>query len=128
MKELKKVYLYKLGRHQEDFEYMFPNIQIINYIVDEKSKPHNGIECIELKNIDKKKLKNLIVICDRRINEIRERFESLGLLEHKHFIFLEELGKLLDEEEKKETRNLNKLKEKYQTEMIARATMQTTRK
>ena len=118
MKKLKKVYLYKLGRHQEDFEYMFPNIQIINYIVDEKSKPHNGIECIELKNIDKNKLKNLIVICDRRINEIRERFESLGLLEHKHFIFLEELGKLLDEEEKKETIKLNKLKEKYQTEMI----------
>ena len=37
MKKYRRVYLYKLGRYQQDFEYLFPKIKIKKYIVDDKT-------------------------------------------------------------------------------------------
>ncbi len=96
MKKHNKVILYKIGRFQEDFEYIFPNIKVLKYITDDDIKTHNGIECINIKNL-KKKFRNIIIICDRKNTNIVKKFNSLNFREKKDFIFLEDFAKILDE-------------------------------
>lgn len=98
MKKYKKVYLYKLGRFQEDFEYVFPDIKIIKYITDDKITSYNNIECINIKDV-KTDLKDLIVVCDRKNPATIKKFDKLKLIENIHYVFLEDFGKILDEKE-----------------------------
>lgn len=104
MKKYKSVMLYKLGRFQEDFEYLFPEIKIDKYIVETDETYHNYIECVKLKYL-KKPLKSLIVICDRKNNEITKKFRKANLIENKDFMYFEDFGKIIDE-------NLSPRKEK----------------
>lgn len=96
MKKYKKVILYKIGRFQEDFEYIFPNIKVVKYITDDNIKTYNNIECINIKKL-KEKFRNIIIICDRKNNDIIKKFNDLRFKEKKNFIFLEDFVKILDE-------------------------------
>lgn len=117
MKKYKSVILYKLGRFQEDFEYMFPNIKIKKYIVDENRKSLNGIECIKFKALEKK-FKGMIVICDRKKSEITNMFVNAGLVENKTFMYLEDFGIYLDEKPTLKEKIINtKYKKKYNIDL-----------
>lgn len=114
MKKYKKVILYKLGRFQQDFEYIFPNIKIVKYIIDEKFKFYNNKECINLKDLFKdqnciKKISTIIVICDRKNQTIINKFNKINLKENKDYIFLEDFAKILDEK----ITQIEKIKNKY---------------
>lgn len=120
MRKYRKVCLYKLGRYQQDFEYLFPKIKIKKYIVDDKTKVHNGIECIKLDDLKfkKSKIKDLIVICDKRLAKISDKFSSLGFIEHKDYMFLEDFGRILDDKMPRKTRKkIDMYKEKYDIDL-----------
>ena len=95
MKKSKTVILYKLGRLQEDFEYLFPEFKIYKYLVDDSRKYHNGIECINFKNL--KMPKYLIVICDKKSDELTKKITNANLIEDEDYMYLEDFGKILDE-------------------------------
>lgn len=115
MKIYKKVILYKLGRYQEDFEYIFPNIKIEKYITDKKISNYNNKKCICIKDLNKKQ-KTIIVICDRKNNKITKQFDKLKFKEYKDYIFLEDFAKILDQKTTIRTRILDYLYKKYKKE------------
>ena len=83
MKNYQKVYLYKIGRFQKDFEYLFDNINVINYVVNSND------ECLNEKYItlnDYLKVHdNIIVICDRFNDNDKSLFNSYGLIYEKDY-------------------------------------------
>ena len=95
MKKPKKVYLYKIGRFQEDFEYVFPEIKVVKYITEESKFRYNLKECVRLASL-RKKTKELIVICDRKNKETTSRFNKLGFIEKKHYMYLEDFADFLN--------------------------------
>ena len=116
MKTYKKVYLYKLGRFQEDFEYLFPNIKIKNYIVDDNKRVYNKKTCIKLNKL--KKDKTLIVICDRKNEKTTKKLNKLGFIENKNYMYLEDFGTILDKPiQKKSAETINKFKKTYNIEL-----------
>lgn len=96
MKKTNKVILYKIGRYQEDFEYLFPNIKVEKYITTSNLSFYNNKECISLKKLDKK-LKCPIIICDRKDETTTKKFNDIGLRENVDFMYMEDFGVILDE-------------------------------
>ena len=94
MKNYQKVYLYKIGRFQKDFEYLFDNINVINYVVNSND------ECLNEKYItlnDYLKVHdNIIVICDRFNDNDKSLFNSYGLIYEKDYYWFEDFGILLN--------------------------------
>lgn len=118
MKQLKSAILYKLGRHQLDFEYLFPNVKIVNYVVEDKTKAYNGLACLQLKNLNPKEIKHMVVICDRKNNELTKRFNNLGFTEGKNFIYFEDCGELLNEpQSRKEIKTIEQYQKKHQIDL-----------
>ena len=127
MKYYKKVILYKLGRFQEDFEYMFPNIKVEKYITDRKINEYNNKECIYIKNLTRK-LNNIIVICDRKDSLAIKQFDKLNFREFKDYIYLEDFGKILDDKMSLRARVLDSLykrrkKEEYNLYSLSNSEM-----
>lgn len=112
MKKYKTVILYKLGRFQEDFEYLFPKIKIKNYIVDDQTKFHKNRICLRLKDVDPK-TKTMIVICDRKNKETTKKFHKMGFVEFENFMYLEDFGEFLNDGINLEQRKLLRLVRKY---------------
>ena len=57
---------------------------------------YNNRECIYIKDLSSK-IKNLIVVCDKKNDKIKKIFDSLNLKEFKNYMFLEDFAKILDE-------------------------------
>ncbi|MBR4619314.1 MAG: radical SAM protein [Bacilli bacterium] len=94
-----KILLYKIGRYQMDFEYLFPKANICGYIVDVKdSDQYNGKKLYQIDEITKSKFKHYkIIICDRKDESISNKLKSSGFLEKKNYYWLEDIGYLLDD-------------------------------
>lgn len=93
---IEEVYLYKTGRFQKDFEYLFDKIEVVKYVVDTKE------ECIDDKYITLDELFNmtnrvLTIICSRVDDEIEKTFNEHKMYRPDDYLWIEELGYLLNE-------------------------------
>lgn len=121
MKKYKNVYLYKLGRYQQDFEYLFSKIKIKKYIVDDKTKIYNGLECIKIDDLkfEKNKINDLIIICERKDNKISKKFNDLGFIESRDYMYFEDFGTILDTPiRKKELKFIENFKKNHNIDLI----------
>ena len=96
----KDVVILGIGRFQKDFEYMFPNINVVEYInlYTDNNKSYNSKKCYNINKISKESLINkLVIICERKDKKINEILNSLKLKENKDYIYMEDLAYLLDD-------------------------------
>lgn len=110
MKKIKKVILCNIGRIQQDFEYIFPNIEIVKYLSEDKNiKELNKKEVITFDDL-KKNNKTMIIICDRKEKKYESYFNKINYEEGKNYVYLEDYATVLDEPE---SPKMNFLKEKF---------------
>ncbi len=99
IEELKnrEVAIYKIGKFQEDFEYIFDFLKL-KYYVDNFSGEYKGSPVISIDEfLQKKDSKVLLIICQRnKRRELIEDYENRGLIHNKDFVFADELFWLLD--------------------------------
>lgn len=108
MKKLKKAILFNVGRFQEDFEYIFSDIEIEKYITEENIDTYNGKEAIRIDNLNKSN-KTIIIICDRKNEKYDKLLNNIGYIENKNYIYMEDYSVVLNE---KESSKLDFIKEK----------------
>lgn len=110
MKKYKKVIICNIGRIQQDFEYMFPNVEIVKYIVEKPEITNlNGKEVISIDDIEKSN-KTMIIICDRKNQKYKKIFDKIKYKEGENYIYLEDYAVVLDEPE---SPRLQYLKDKF---------------
>ena len=110
MKKFKKVILCNIGRIQQDFEYIFPNTEIVKYLSEDKNiKELNKKEVITFDDL-KKNNKTMIIICDRKEKKYKSYFNKINYVEGKNYRYLEDYATVLDEPE---SPKMNFLKEKF---------------
>lgn len=115
---MEKVMLYKFGKWQEAFEYVYKNVKILGYIVDSKSiETYNDKKCINIQKLDEN-FKTKIIICDNKNKYIANKFAKYGLKENLHFFFIEDYVKQLDVRISKKTlKNIFDLLRNYKIDL-----------
>ena len=100
MDSLKNVLLYRIGRLQEDFEYMFDYVNVIAYLLDESQLiEYNGKKCYNFSNINEINFKKYkIIICDRKNKKILDKFNTIRNVTYgKNLFFIEDIAYLLND-------------------------------
>ncbi len=108
----RKLLIYGINRHQEDFEYLFPKSKIIGYIIDKNLNEFKGKPCYNINDLNVNKLKKYtVIICDRKSKKIDNIFSKLNF---KNVIYLENLAYLLDDKIDEFTMKLKLINSSFQ--------------
>lgn len=99
MEQREKQYIYGIGKVQFDFEYMFEQLPIDVYIVDEDKavKSWNGRPVINISDIKKENFRSSrIIICDFDYNDKKKILEEKGFVYKDDFIIADDIMQQLD--------------------------------
>ena len=96
-----KIIIYKIGRRQKEFEYMFDDLDVVAYIDDDYHEDiYNGKKVYNTENLDEK-IDNdeVIIICakDEERDEIERYFKKINYEYKTKYFFDEDIFVLLDD-------------------------------
>ncbi|MBR3624632.1 MAG: hypothetical protein IKN43_14935 [Selenomonadaceae bacterium] len=97
----KEIYIYPIGKYQEDFEYIFDELNVIGYIADQPNiSEHHGKRAYNMSEFKTLASENsVIILCSDNIDDKTKLCAGLGNEFNDSIIRADDLFDILDEEQ-----------------------------